>query len=292
MHRFGSVALIGRPNSGKSTLLNQLVGEKVAIVTDKPQTTRTGIMGIVTKPDWQMLIYDAPGIHKPKDRLGKNMMDGVFSVLDRADVIYYITDASRLYGSEEARVLQVIKSTDKPVFLLINKIDLISKDALLPIIASYSDKRDFARVFPISALTGENVPELMEETVGYFEEGPPLYDEDDMTDQPERIMIAEFIREKAINATRDEVPYAVAVYVEQMQLRRDDLMDIHAVIVVEQQGQKGILIGKQGSMIKEIGIKAREDIEALLGVKVNLKLFVQVRGNWRNNPVHLKNYGV
>jgi len=268
------------------------VGEKVAIVTDKPQTTRTGIMGIVTKPDWQMLIYDAPGIHKPKDRLGKNMMDGVFSVLDRADVIYYITDASRLYGSEEARVLQVIKSTDKPVFLLINKIDLISKDALLPIIASYSDKRDFARVFPISALTGENVPELMEETVGYFEEGPPLYDEDDMTDQPERIMIAEFIREKAINATRDEVPYAVAVYVEQMQLRRDDLMDIHAVIVVEQQGQKGILIGKQGSMIKEIGIKAREDIEALLGVKVNLKLFVQVRGNWRNNPVHLKNYGV
>jgi len=291
-HRFGSVALIGRPNAGKSTLLNYIIGEKVAIVTDKPQTTRTAIMGVVTKPGWQMVIFDAPGVHVPKDRLGRGMMSSALDVVNRADVIYYISDASAGFGDGEARVLDILSGIAKPVFLLLNKIDLLEKTDLPAIIDNYSKKRVFARVFPISAKSGENIPDLLSCTVGYFREGPPVYDADEMTDQPGRIMVAEFIREKAIMATREEVPYAIAVYVEKMESRSDGLTDIYAVIVVERQSQKGILIGKGGAGVKRIGELARKDIEELLGVRVNLRLFVQVREKWRDNESRLRDYGL
>ena len=291
-HRYGSVALIGRPNAGKSTLLNNLVGEKIAIVTDKPQTTRTRIMGVVTGQGWQMAIYDTPGIHKPKDRLGRTMMQTATDVLGWVDVIYYITDAAGGFGSGEARIIQLLESVTQPVFLLLNKVDLMEKQALLPVIDAYRDKREFAHIFPLSALTGEGVPELLAATAACFQEGPPCFDEDEMTDQTERVLIAELIREKAILASREEVPYAIAVYVEKMENRRQDLMDIHAVIVVEQPGQKGILIGKQGKVLKQIGSEARKDIEALLGVRVNLQLWVRTRKDWRNKEAYLKEYGL
>ncbi|MCL1805081.1 MAG: GTPase Era [Clostridiales bacterium] len=289
-HRFGSVALIGRPNAGKSTLVNRLVGEKIAIVTDKPQTTRTRIMGVVTAPGLQMVIYDAPGIHKPKDRLGRNMVNAALGGLPAADVIYYITDATGEYGAGEAFILQVLEKIKTPVFLLLNKVDLLAKEALLPLIASWTGRRDFTHIFPLSALKGDNVRELLEATAMCFPEGPAVYDEDEMTDQPLRVMAAEMIREKAILSTRQEVPYAVAVFIESMEERRDDLMDIHGVIVVEHDSQKGILIGKKGAVLKWIGTEARKDIEELLGIHVNLQLRVQARANWRNNEQQLKRF--
>ena len=291
-HRFGTVALIGRPNAGKSTLVNYLVGEKVAIVTDKPQTTRTSIMGVVTKPGFQMAIFDAPGIHKPKDRMGSHMMNAALGVLEWADVIYYLTDVNSRFGAGEAQILQILESIKAPVFLLLNKIDLMNNDALPPLIGAWAERRDFAHIYPISALTGENIDGLLDETVTCFPEGPPSYDEDEMTDQPERIIAAEMIREKAIQATREEVPYAIAVYIEKMEERRENLMDIYGVIVVEQPGQKGIIIGKQGATLKRIGTEARLDIEAILGVRVNLNLWVQVREDWRNKDRQLKDYGI
>ena len=291
-HRFGSVAVIGRPNAGKSTLVNYLVGEKIAIVTDKPQTTRTRIMGIVTKTDWQMVIFDAPGIHKPKDRLGKNMMNTALGVLDMADVIYYLVDATAKFGPGDAYVLQVLEKYTNPVFLLLNKVDLLKKEELLPIISAYQERRHFTHIFPMSALTGDNVQALISATAELLPEGPPCYDEDEMTDQPARIMAAEMIREKAILATRQEVPYAVGVYIEKMQERRQGLMDIHGVIVVEQPGQKGILIGKGGATLKQIGTEARRDMEALLGLSVNLQLFVKTRADWRNKDSQLREFGL
>ena len=289
-HKFGSVALIGRPNAGKSTLVNYIVGEKIAIVTDKPQTTRARIMGIITRPGWQMVIFDAPGIHKPKDRLGKTMVDAALGGLPGADVIYYITDAVEKYGPGEAYILQILEKVKAPVFLLLNKADLLAKEALLPLIGSWREKREFAHIFPLSALKGDNVPELLDATVELFGEGPAIYGEDEMTDQPERVMVAEIVREKAIMATRQEVPYAVAVFIESMEERRQDLMDVHGVIVVEEESQKGILIGKKGSMLKWIGTEARRDIEELLGIHVNLQLRVQARANWRNNEQQLKRF--
>jgi len=290
MHRFGAVALVGRPNAGKSTLVNQLVGEKISIVTDKPQTTRTRIMGIVTRPDWQMVIYDAPGIHKPKDSLGRSMVHTALGVLGMADILYYIVDATEDFGPGEAYILQVLEKTAQPVFLLLNKADRMKKDDFLPLIAAWRDKREFAHIFPLSALKGDNIAPLLAQTAVLLPEGPRCYDEDEMTDQPARVMAAELIREQANNATRQEIPYAVAVFVEKMEERRPGLMDIYAVLVVDQESRKGILIGKQGATLKEIGTQARRDIEDLLGTQVNLRLFVQVRENWRNKQQHLKAY--
>jgi GTP-binding protein Era len=291
-HRFGSVALIGRPNAGKSTFVNRLVGEKIAIVTDKPQTTRNMIMGIVTGTGWQMVIYDAPGIHKPKDRLGRNMVQTALGALDMADVVYYITDATREFGAGEAFILQILENVKAPVFLLLNKVDLLDKEALLPIIGAYKDRREFDHIFPISALHGDNIPELLADTVATFAEGPPGYGEDEMTDQPERAMVAEIIREKAILATRQEVPYAVAVLVEDIKERRPGLTDIQGIILVEHDSQKGILIGKKGAALKGIGTEARKDIEELLGTQVNLQLVVKVREGWRNNDGQLRRLGL
>lgn len=291
-HRFGIVTLIGRPNAGKSTLLNYLVGEKIAIVTDKPQTTRTRIMGILTDPDWQMVLLDTPGIHKPKDRLGQNMLDTAFSALETADVVYYLVDATVDWGSGEAYLLQQLEKVKVPIFLLLNKVDMIPKEKLLPLIDFFRGKHDFQQIVPISAKKGDNIRALLKETVKCLPEGPACYDEDEMTDQPERVLAAEMIREKAILATRQEVPYAIAAMVEQMKMRSETLMDIHAVLVVERDSQKGILIGKQGQTLKWIGTEARKDIEAMLGMQVNLQLWVRVKADWRNQPFQLKNLGL
>jgi GTP-binding protein Era len=291
-HRFGIVTLIGRPNAGKSTLLNYLVGEKIAIVTDKPQTTRTRIMGILTDPDWQMVLLDTPGIHKPKDRLGQNMLDTAFSALETADVVYYLVDATVDWGSGEAYLLQQLEKVKVPIFLLLNKVDMIPKEKLLPLIDFFRGKHDFQQIVPISAKKGDNIRALLKETVKCLPEGPACYEEDEMTDQPERVLAAEMIREKAILATRQEVPYAIAAMVEQMKMRSETLMDIHAVLVVERDSQKGILIGKQGQTLKWIGTEARKDIEAMLGMQVNLQLWVRVKADWRNQPFQLKNLGL
>ena len=288
IHRFGSVALIGRPNAGKSTLVNRLVGEKISIVTDKPQTTRTRIMGIVTRPDWQMVVYDAPGIYKPWDRLGKAMVESATSSLSGGDVIYYIVDATGGFGAGETYILRMLEEIHAPVFLLLNKVDLLEKEKLLPLIASYQEKMEFVHIFPISALKGDNIPELLAETALYLPEGPPCYDADEMTDQPERTVVSEMIREKAIQATRQEVPYAVAVVIESMEERRPGLTDIHGIIYVEQESQKGILIGKKGAVLKRIGSEARKDIEELLGTQANLQLVVRTRANWRNNEAQIR----
>ena len=292
IHHFGAVALIGRPNAGKSTLLNYLVGEKIAIVTDKPQTTRTRIMGIVTRPNWQMVVYDTPGIHKPKDRLGKNMVDTALAVLSGVDVIYYLVDAAVKFGPGEAYLLEVLQKVKTPVFLLLNKVDLLPKESLLPMIDEYRQRMDFARIFPLSALTGDNVAPLLEETSALLPLGPPCYAEDEMTDQPERWIVAEMVREKAIMATRQEVPYALAVIVERMESRKPELMDVYVAIVVERSSQKGILIGKGGKTLKWIGEEARKDIEDLLGVQVNLQLWVRVKADWRNQAYQLRQLGL
>ena len=291
-HRYGTAALIGRPNAGKSTLVNRFVGEKVAIVTDKPQTTRTRIMGIVSRPDWQMVLFDAPGVHKPKDKLGRNMMNAALDVLEWADVVYYIVDASIAFGAGEAYILRILENVTKPVFLLLNKVDLMDKETLLPIIASFQEKRQFAQVFPISALHGENTEQLMEATVAYFQEGPACYGEDEYTDQPLRIIAAEIVREKAILATREEVPYALAVYIEKMEQRSSGMYDLYAVIVVEQPGQKGILIGKKGATLKQIGMDARKEMEEIFGEAVNLQIWVKTKEDWRNKDAQLKEYGL
>ncbi|MEA4893031.1 MAG: GTPase Era [Peptococcaceae bacterium] len=291
-HKFGTVTLIGRPNAGKSTLLNYLIGEKIAIVTDKPQTTRTRIMGIINGPQWQMVVLDTPGVHKPKDRLGKNMVDTALGALDACDLIYYLVDAAGEFGPGEAYLIQQLKKTGKPVFLLLNKVDLLPKEDLLKIIMDYNQKMEFREIFPISALKGDNVENLLKTTVDYFQPGPPAYDEDEMTDQPERVIVSEMIREKAILATRQEVPYAVACVVERMEERSDTLMDIDASLIVERDSQKGILIGKGGQTLKWIGSEARKDIEHLLDIQVNLKLWVKVKADWRNQPRQLKDLGL
>lgn len=291
-HRFGVVALIGRPNAGKSTLLNYLVGEKIAIVTDKPQTTRTRIMGILTQPDWQLVLLDTPGVHKPKDRLGQNMLRSTWGALDLADAIFYLVDAGAEFGGGDAYLIQELSKVKVPIFILLNKADILSKEQLLPIIDAYSKRLNFAHIIPISALKGDNVQALLQEAVKVLPEGPAVYDEDEMTDQPERVIISEMVREKAILATRQEVPYSLATFVELMTERPGGLMDIHVVIVVERDSQKGILIGKGGQTLKWIGTEARKDIEALMDIRVNLQLWVKVKEDWRNQAYQLKSFGL
>lgn len=291
-HRFGMVALIGRPNAGKSTLLNYLVGEKIAIVTNKPQTTRTRIMGILTQPGWQMVLLDTPGIHKPKDRLGHNMVRTAWSTLEYADAVFYLVDASAEFGGGEAYVIEALAKVKLPVFVLLNKIDLLPKEKLLPMIEHYSQQLPGAQIIPVSALQGDNLQGLLEEAVKVLPEGLPVYDEDEMTDQPEKVIVGEMIREKAILATRQEVPYSIMAFVEQMKERNAQLLDIHAVIVVERDSQKGIIIGKNGQTLKWIGTQARKDIENLLGVQVNLQLWVKVQADWRNQAQQLKRFGL
>ncbi|MCM3712838.1 GTPase Era [Halalkalibacter oceani] len=288
----GFVSIIGRPNVGKSTLLNYVVGQKIAIMSDKPQTTRNKIQGVYTSNEAQIVFIDTPGIHKPKHKLGDFMMKVAQNTLGEVDLILYVVDAAEAFGPGEEFIIERLKSASTPVFLVINKIDKISPDDLLGVIETYRTKHDFKEVIPISALQGNNVPALMEQITEYLDEGPQYYPSDQVTDHPERFVVAELIREKVLHLTREEIPHSVAVNVEQMKRRENnDTVYIGATIIVERTSQKGIIIGKQGAMLKEVGKRARTDIETLLGSKVYLELWVKVQKDWRNKPTHLRDFG-
>ncbi|WP_028125269.1 GTPase Era [Eremococcus coleocola] len=287
----GFVALIGRPNVGKSTLLNKVVGQKIAIMSDKAQTTRNRIQGVYTDADSQVVFIDTPGIHKPKHALGNFMLKTAYSSLQGADAVCVVVNAAEKIGPGDRLVIERAKNVQVPLFLLINKIDLVSPEQVLQAIEPYKDLADFAQVFPISALEGNNVPELVEGLKEVLPQGPQYYPADQVMDHPEYFVVAEFIREKVLILTREEVPHSVAVKVESMVRNEDDKIEIHAVIIVERASQKGIIIGKQGQMIKKIGKMARRDIEKLLADKVYLDLFVQVQKSWRDRMTNLQDLG-
>jgi len=288
----GFVSLIGRPNSGKSTLLNLILGEKIAITSPRPQTTRNRILGIKNLPSGQMIFLDTPGIHRSKSILNQSMVRTALSTLQEVDSICFLVEADFPGNEENEWILENLKKTDKPVFLVINKIDLVSKGNLLPIMERYSRARPFEQIIPVSALLGEGVEVLMEELLKVLPEGPRLFPEDMVTDLPERFLAGELIREKVFRLTRDEVPYATAAVVEEFKERPEkNLVVIRATILVERESQKGILIGEKGRMLKEIGRLAREEIEALLGTKVFLELWVKVEKNWREDPQALRRLG-
>ncbi|MDZ5782953.1 GTPase Era [Marinococcus luteus] len=287
----GFAALIGRPNAGKSTLMNQVLGQKIAIMSDKAQTTRNKIQGVYTTEDSQIVFIDTPGIHKPKHKLGDFMVRAALQTLNDVDIILYLIDASESYGPGEEYIIEKLKRTDTPVFLIVNKIDKVHPDELLKVIASYSERYDFAEVVPVSALNGNNVTTLLEELTKYLEEGPQFYPEDQVTDHPERFIVSELIREKALQLTREEVPHSLAVVIDEMKERENGAVYVAATIVVERPTQKGIIIGKQGSMLKEIGQRARADIESMLGSKVFVELWVKVEKDWRNSAYLLRENG-
>jgi len=288
----GFVSLVGRPNSGKSTLLNLLLGEKIAITSPKPQTTRNRILGIKNLPSGQVIFLDTPGIHRSKSIMNQSMVRTALSTLQEVDSICFLIEADYPDNEENEWILENLKKTAKPVFLVINKIDLISKESLLPIMERYSRARPFEQMIPVSALLGDGVDVLVKELLRVLPEGPRLFPEEMITDLPERFLAAELIREKVFHLTRDEVPYATAAVVEEFKERPErNLVVIRATIQVERESQKGILIGEKGRMLKEIGRLAREEIEALLGTKVFLELWVKVEKNWRDDPQALRRLG-
>ena len=286
----GFVALIDRPNVGKSTLLNYLVGQKVAIMSPQPQTTRNKISGIYTDDQEQIVFIDTPGIHKPKNKLDDFMDKSSYSALDEVDVVLFMVEPEPA-GKGDQYIAELLKKIKKPVFLVINKIDKVHPDELLSIIDSYKNLGDFAEIVPISASQGNNVSELIKTIAKYLPEGPQFYDADQLTDRPEYFIVAELIREQVLKLTHEEVPHATAVVVDRMRDHEGGKLQVEATIYVERPGQKGIIIGKKGQMLKQIGIAARQEIEALLGEKVNLRLWVKVQKNWRSDPAFLKSIG-
>ena len=286
----GFVALIGRPNVGKSTLLNYLVGQKVAIMSPQPQTTRNKISGIYTDDQEQIVFIDTPGIHKPKNKLDDFMDKSSYSALDEVDVVLFMVEPEPA-GKGDQYIAELLKKIKKPVFLVINKIDKVHPDELLSIIDSYKNLGDFAEIVPISASQGNNVSELIKTIAKYLPEGPQFYDADQLTDRPEYFIVAELIREQVLKLTHEEVPHATAVVVDRMRDHEGGKLQVEATIYVERPGQKGIIIGKKGQMLKQIGIAARQEIETLLGEKVNLRLWVKVQKNWRSDPAFLKSIG-
>jgi GTPase len=288
----GFISIIGRPNVGKSTFLNRVIGQKIAIMSDKPQTTRNKIQGVLTLDDAQMVFIDTPGIHKPKHRLGDFMMKVAQNTLKEVDLILFMVNAEEGFGRGEEFILEKFQSINTPVFLVINKIDRIHPDELLPIIDSYKEKYAFQQVVPISALEGNNVDRLLSQIKAVLPEGPQYYPADQVTDHPERFIITELIREKALQLTREEIPHSLAVVLDKMERQGNkDIIHVMATIIVERDSQKGIIIGKQGGMLKEIGKRARIDIENLLGSKVFLELWVKVQKDWRNRMSQLREYG-
>ena len=284
-HRSGFVSLVGRPNAGKSTLLNRLVGEKLAIVSDKPQTTRTAVQGVLTRPDAQIVFLDTPGIHNAGTALNRRMMDSVHGALEGRDVIVFLADCTARMGTEDAHAVLLAAGSGKPAILALNKIDrLDDKRLLLPLIESYQKLHEFAACVPLSAQTGEGVEELLGTIIGLLPEGPAYYPEDYLTDQPERFLAAELIREQILAATRQEVPHAVGVAIEQWEERNAKLVHIAAVVCVERQGQKAIIVGGKGAVLKRVASMARQQIEAMLDRKVFLEIFVKVEEGWRNKP--------
>lgn len=289
-YKSGFVALIGRPNVGKSTLLNFLVGQKVAIMSPQPQTTRSKISGIYTDDQEQIVFIDTPGIHKPKNKLDDFMDKSSYSALDEVDVVLFMVEPEPA-GKGDQYIAELLKKIKKPVLLVINKIDKVHPDKLLSIIDSYKNLGDFAEIVPISASQGNNVSELIKTIAKYLPEGPQFYDADQLTDRPEYFIVAELIREQVLKLTHEEVPHATAVVVDRMRDHEGGKLQIEATIYVERPGQKGIIIGKKGQMLKQIGIAARQEIEALLGEKVNLRLWVKIQKNWRSDPAFLKSIG-
>jgi GTP-binding protein Era len=285
--RSGFIAIVGRPNAGKSTLVNTLVGRKIAIVSTRPQTTRNRIQGIVNRDDAQIVLIDTPGIHQARNVLSRQMMDEAQHALEGVDLLSLIVDASENFGPGDEFSLEWVKRFKGPTFLLLNKVDRVKKPLLLLMIEKYAALYNFAEIFPISALTGEGCPALVNAWLDLLPESPPYFPVDQFTDQPERFLAAEFIREKAILATREEVPHAVAVLVDSFEEKRT-LVKIRATLYVEREGQKGILIGKRGETMKKIGTEARKEIESILGTKVFLELFVKVQPNWRQNAAMVR----
>lgn len=293
MTHSGYVALIGRPNAGKSTLLNRLVGQKIAAVSDKPQTTRFRIQGVITKPEGQIVLVDTPGVHQPGYELNRRMMASVQEALLGVDLVCLIRDASVSTGNGDRFVLDLVKRSEKPALLLLNKIDkLEDKSALLPLIDWYRNENEWKEIIPISALKDEMTDVLIESALRHLPEAEPIFSEDELTDQSLRVLVAEIVREKVLHVTADEIPYVTAVVTERFEEVREDFARIYCVIVVERASQKKIIIGKGASRLKDIGIKARKEIEALLGHRVHLELFVKVEEDWRNKENLLDEYGL
>ena len=290
-YRSGFVALIGRPNVGKSTLLNYVVGQKVAIMSDVPQTTRNKIQGIYTSDEAQIVFIDTPGVHKPRTKLGDFMEKSTMSALDEVDAVLFLVTATEKRGPGDDFIIERLKKVHKPIFLVVNKIDAVHPNELPDIVDQYKDVLPFKAVVPISALQGNNVNQLMKQLVDLMPKGPQYYPSDQVSDHPERFVIAELIREKVFQLTRQEVPHSVAIDVTQVKRQNEKTIHISANIIVERSGQKGIIIGKKGQMLKKIGQLARTDIEQLLGDHVYLQLWVKVVPDWRDKSSMLKDYG-
>ncbi|MFC4356109.1 GTPase Era [Chryseomicrobium palamuruense] len=288
----GFISIIGRPNVGKSTFLNRVIGQKIAIMSDKPQTTRNKVQGVLTQDSSQMIFIDTPGIHKPKHKLGDFMMKVAKNTLKEVDAILFMVNATEPIGAGDKMIMELLQDNKTPVFLIINKIDQIHPDEILAIIDSYKEEYDFAEIVPISALQGNNVDRLLSTIESYLPVGPQYYPADQVTDHPERFIISELIREKVLHVTREEIPHSIAVVIEQIKKEETkELINVSATIIVERDSQKGIVIGKRGALLKDIGTKARHDIEMLLGSKVFLELWVKVQKDWRNKSNQLRDYG-
>lgn len=286
----GFATLIGRPNVGKSTLMNQLIGQKIAITSNKPQTTRNRIQTVFTDERGQVVFLDTPGIHKAKNKLGDYMVTVAERTLSEVDVVLWLVEPSNFIGAGERHIIEKLKKCKTPVILVVNKIDMVGNDVLLACIDTYRKEYDFAEVVPVCARSGKNTDELMKCIFQYLTYGPLFYDEDTITDQPERAIVAELIREQALHSLNDEIPHGIAVCIDQMKYRKH-IVDIDATIVCERDSHKGIIIGKGGSMLKKIGSNARYGIERLLDCKVNLQLWVKVKKDWRDSDFLLKNFG-
>ncbi len=288
----GFVTIIGRPNVGKSTLMNHMIGQKIAITSNKAQTTRNRIQTVYTDEEGQIIFLDTPGINRAKNKLGDYMLTAAEKTLNEVDLILWLVEPTTYIGGGEQYIVERLKNVKTPIFLVINKTDTANEEQILKAITAYKDQVDFAEIIPVSALKGTNTPDLLKTIFKYLPEGPMYYDEDTVTDQPERQIVAELIREKGLRLLDQEIPHGIAVEIERMRTRkRGDIVDIEAVIVCERDSHKAIIIGKKGAMIKEIGTLARKEIEAFLDMKVNLKLWVKVRKDWRDSDILLKNYG-
>ena len=288
----GFVTLIGRPNVGKSTLMNHLIGQKIAITSEKPQTTRNRIQTVYTDERGQIIFLDTPGIHKAKNKLGEYMVNVAENTLKEVDVILWLVEPTTFIGAGERYIAEQLSKIKTPVILVINKIDTVkSKEEILTFIAAYKDILNFAEIIPVSALKEMNIEDVKSSIFKYLPAGPQFYDEDTVTDQPMRQIAAELIREKALRMLDDEIPHGVAVVIDQMKERPNGIIDVDATIVCERDSHKGIIIGKGGSMLKRIGTAARMEIENLMDTKVNLKLWVKVRREWRDSDMYMKNYG-
>lgn len=301
----GFVTLIGRPNVGKSTLMNHLIGQKIAITSSKPQTTRNRIQTVFTDERGQIIFLDTPGIHKAKNKLGQYMVSVAERTLKEVDIVLWLVEPSTFIGAGERHIAEQLAKATTPVILVINKIDTVNKNQILVFINAYKDVLKFAEIIPVSALKGENTEELMKSIFNYLPYGPMYYNEDTITDQPERQIVAELIREKALRFLDEEIPHGIAVSIEQMKERSSSeynvnstndenalgIIDIHATIICERDSHKGIIIGKSGAMLKRIGTEARKEIENLLDCQVNLQLWVKVKKDWRSSDLLLKNYG-